>query len=102
MKRNLFKVLWYIVRPKYYFQFLSKIYRKIFFSKKNEVLALSWCAKRAITTNEALHKIADIVDYSPLKNKFPEVFEFALKKSDSCPVKMGGEANLDLLYYQNL
>ena len=99
MKRNLYKVLWYVARPKYYLQFLSKIYRKIFFSKKDEVLALSWCAKRAITTNEALHKITNIIDYSPVKNKFPEVFEFALKKSDSCPVKMGGEANLDLLYY---
>ena len=92
---------WYLVRPRMYRELGRRVWHKTFGSQRTSPSAKgasSWCAARAIDTNEAVRRIAG-VDSRPLPEVFPEVFAAATQAGERCPVKMGAPADLELLYY---
>ena len=101
MRNKLKIILWYLKRPKYYGQFFLKIFRRlnIIIFKNNEDIAIKWCQKNAVTTEEAILQITGKTIRKPIKELFLDIFLDAKKRADSCPVKMGGAGNIDLLYY---
>ena len=92
---------WYLVRPRMYRELGRRVWHKAFGSQRTAPTAeeaSSWCAARAIDSNEAVRRIAG-VESRPLNNVFPEVFAAAMQAEERCPVKMGAPADLELLYY---
>ncbi len=103
MKNKLKKILWYAKRPNYYGQFFLKIFRRVntIIFKSNENIAIKWCQKNAVSTEEAIFQITGQTIKQPIKELFPDIFLKAQKRAEACPVKMGGASNIDLLYYLN-
>ena len=101
MKNKFKKILWYVKRPKYYGQFFLKIFRRLntIIFKSNENIAIKWCQKNAVSTEEAIFQITGQTIKQPIKKLFPDIFLKAQKRAEACPVKMGGTSNIDLLYY---
>ena len=95
------KIYWYIIRPKYYLQLIYKIVKKIKLKFRGKLVKnnLDWCINNAISTNDALLKITGKKHNKSVSEIYPSVFIEASKKIEKCPVKMGGSANIDLLYY---
>lgn len=95
------KVLWYFLRPKYYKQFFLKIFRRFKENlyHNNHMVALKWCEKNAVSTQEALLQITKKKNHIPLNDIYVDVFNYANKQERTCPSKMGGSANLELIYY---
>lgn len=99
------KFLWFSQRPSLYPEFVRRLYKATVLqplglstiTKKHE--AREWCEQQAVDTEEAIYQITGSASFIPVQQKFRTVFEEAQKKADSCPVEMGGDANVDLLYW---
>lgn len=91
--------LGYLVRPQLYPELLRKIYKNTldrgsaFKGKKESEV---WCAKNAISQEEALQQITN-ASFS-VYTEFPKELEEAKKAELNCPVKMGGAGALNLIY----
>lgn len=93
-------VSWYLLRPKYYSEFYSLV-RSRLFSNKNENTrqqSLDWCRQLAVDTNEATRLLTGKSVSLTVDREFEAEFEEAHKAEFTCPVKMGGAGNLDLVY----
>lgn len=62
-------------------------------------IARIWCQACAMTTAGAIAEITGMATFEPVKDKYPGVFVAASEVAQQCPVKMGGAANLDLLFW---
>ena len=95
------KILWYLIRPKYYTQFIFLIVKKINLKFRGKRIEnnLQWCISNAITTNDAILKITGTKIDQKVSDIYSDIFHESNKKIKKCPVKMGGSANIDLLYY---
>lgn len=61
--------------------------------------AENWCAARSISTAAAVARITGSPMPEPVDTKFEDVFAAARPTAETCPVGMGGAADLDLLYW---
>ncbi len=87
------KIIWFLIRPKYYHQFFSLFLKKLnlYFNKSQENITLMWCQENSLSTSEALYEITKNSKFVNLKDKFSELYKIADEKVAKCPVKMGGE-----------
>lgn len=69
------------------------------FSPSTDNYALKWCAEQAISTQEAITRITGMQSVAPIRENFEAVFSVCDKVAKSLSVRMGGAANMDLLYY---
>tara|TARA_B100000963_G_C22635593_1_gene677428 strand:+ start:3667 stop:4452 length:786 start_codon:yes stop_codon:yes gene_type:complete len=92
------KILWFLVRPKYYLHFTKLILKKIKlnFQKNSEIL--NWCLKNSIENEKAIELICGSNDFKKVNDEHKDIFSEAVIKVKNCPVKMGGSGNIDLLF----
>lgn len=93
---------WYLKRPQLYPQFIRKIWKKMSGSQyqhNSDDRAKILCNEHAIETSDAIHIILNNISYSPFKEKFKTEITRGKEIVNKCQVQMGGESNLDLLYY---
>jgi predicted O-methyltransferase YrrM len=94
-------ILWFLKRPRFYpelFRTLKGFAFKRITSTDAAREAVHWCEGRAITTTDAIAKLFKTKMAEAICEKFKDVFAEAQKAVQTCPVRMGGAANLDLLY----
>ena len=94
-------LMWFLKRPKYYlelFRTLKGFALKRFVRAHQIREAKDWCHARSVTTSEATEQLSGKKMGKGVREMFKEVFCEAQKAVEKCPVKMGGAANLDLLY----
>jgi hypothetical protein len=58
-----------------------------------------WCKAQAISTQEAIKEVTGQSYYLPIREKFNQIFSVSDQIARNCNIRMGGAANLDLLYY---
>lgn len=95
--------LWFLQRPRYYPQLL-RLTKSSFVSRDpsadiSRAAATQWCKERALNTVEAIAKITGAVNALPIRDRCSDIFAVCEEKAKSCPVRMGGKANIDLLFY---
>lgn len=95
----------YLIRPNTY-PFLCRLIKMKILGgslslEKSHEKATAWCKKRAVNTAEGLFEITGIrMDPTlVIRNQFHDIFYQADKRVKNCPQVMGGEGNLDLLFY---
>ena len=95
-------VLWFLRRPRYYPQLLRNLKTRIAAQssrEKTREAAEAWCQSLAIDTHEAISRITGLSDFLPIRDKFKNIFSVCDQIAQSCSARMGGAANIDLLYY---
>ena len=94
--------LWYLRKPRLYGQLWQELLTKghgIFFSSaRARKIGEQWCSQKAVSAEELFKKLGISIDSPGVKAEFPEVFSKAEKSAAHCPIKMGGAADLDILY----
>jgi predicted O-methyltransferase YrrM len=100
------KLLWYLRKPVLYPELVRLAANKarcVLLGRDPSVesrrQAEAWCAKRSLTTADALEKIAGRRPSESLESKFHEIFRQGQEATEACPVKMGGAGDLDLLFH---
>lgn len=102
MINKLKTVGWYLQQPKglqLVFNLLKQ--RTIYKAKEHtQTDAENWCAAHAIDTVTALKKLfpGQQILFKEVAYLFPEDFNYAHKKMDTTPYKMGGAGNMNFLY----
>ena len=95
------KTLWYLRRPSLYAHAMRKAYAALFHCKDQEdanARANAWCSQRAVGTQSAIAAITSSKEFESFDTQFAGILEQSEKIAATCPVKMGGRGNLDLLY----
>lgn len=92
---------WFLSRPELYPQLMYLFYQRAFPHAKENTRneATEWCLKRSITSSHAIQKFTGQTWVKPIREVFPEFFDAAKKMVEQLPLKMGGKADLELLYY---
>jgi predicted O-methyltransferase YrrM len=94
-------LIWFLKRPKYYIELLRTLKGfalKRFVRAHHIREAKDWCLARSVTNTEAIGQLFGKEMGKGVREMFKEVFDQAQETAEKCPVKMGGAANLDLLY----
>lgn len=93
--------LWFLRRPELYSQLIYLFYQRLFPHPKENTREESTelCNKRHVDSREGIKVLTGKDHIIPLKKLYPSFFQQAEKKVRSVDVKMGGGADLDLLYY---
>lgn len=94
-------LVWFLKRPGLYRQMLRSLRSRWNASRNDEAsrdLAAHWCRARAVDTPAAIRALAGGDLGEPFSQKFSDDLAVARVRASSCPVRMGGPANLDLLY----
>lgn len=94
-------VSWYLLRPKYYREFFSLLRNRLLGNKKENTRqeSIEWCQKLEVDTNEAIRLLTGKPISLTIDKEFEAEFEEAHRAESTCPVKMGGAGNLDLVYH---
>ena len=95
------KILWYLKRPRLYPQLVYRYRKKLFgksYPKELKQQAKLWCASHSVETREAILKLTGVPFTKGVKEIYPSDFMEAEERASHVPVRMGGPANLDLLY----
>ncbi len=108
---NTRKVLFLLRQPRLYPEFLRQVQRKVnlllFPTSANHTAqarakakekATNWCEHHAIDTKEAIFRITQLEHFESFYQKFPKELTKAKQMVNQCPVSMGGEGNLELIY----
>lgn len=98
MIEKFLNIIWFVLRPKYYFYFLSLIKRKFLIKHdtlENRKKAYNWAATNAVPYPEAISKLGIDGNISGLKKDIIMDAQYRSKKS---LVKMGGAGHIHLLY----
>lgn len=98
---ELTKIFWYLKRPRLYPQLLYRYKKKLFlksYPKELKQQAKVWCAERAMDTNDAILLLTKISFTVGIRDIYKDDFKEAKNRANTVPVRMGGPANLDLLY----
>jgi predicted O-methyltransferase YrrM len=94
-------LIWFIKRPKYYLELLRTLkgFALKRFVRAHQIREVKdWCLARSVTNSEAIEQLFGKQIGKSVGEMFKEVFCQAHETAEKCPVKMGGAANLDLLY----
>ena len=99
MLNKILIIIWFILRPKYYEHLYYIIKKKLFLKNhdtiQNQKKAFEWAASNSIPYEDALKKLEINGDISGLDF---ETIDEAHKKASKSSVKMGGPANIHLIY----
>jgi hypothetical protein len=92
--------IWFISRPKYLPQIFQIFKRNRYLKKENTSHeATKWAKANAIdkltTIKEIYGNDAQLIHF---KSEFPTIYDYALNQQKNCPVNMGGEGAVDILY----
>ena len=94
-------LVWFLKRPGLYRQMMRAVRSSWSVPRSDETsrdVAAQWCRARAVETQAAVRALAGD-DLTPtFSQQFASELEAAAARASSCPVRMGGPANLDLLY----
>src|SRR5688572_288566 len=98
---KLMTVIWFLRRPDLYPQMGYLFYQRVAPHKKENTREEStrWCSSVSISSTEAVRQLTGITSIRPLRELFPGFFQKAAEIIKGLPVKMGGGADLELLYY---
>jgi len=101
LKSKLETLGWFLYRPNLYHQLIYLFYQHIFPHAKDDTRndATEWCKKKCLSSTDAIKQLTGQNNVPQLKEVFPSFFDHANKMVKDLPVKMGGEADLELLYY---
>lgn len=91
----------YLIRPHLYPELGRKIIKNTFqrgSATKGKEDAEAWCAKLAISQEQAIQNITGHTNYPKLEENYSTILKEAKKIEASTPVKMGGAGALDLIY----
>jgi len=92
-------IFWFIKRPQYIPQIFQVLKRKEFKAKENTAKESEiWCKQNCISKKEAIAKIIPNATLIHPKDDFLEYYQYAKSQEKACPVTMGGEGAIDLLY----
>ncbi len=91
---------WYVRRP----QFLPHLWYQVALKfKSNEEVhrngATEWCEQVAKPVKNVLKELGLSNRFDKFEELFPDIYEEALNEQNDCPVEMGGQGFLDLLYH---
>jgi predicted O-methyltransferase YrrM len=95
-------ILWYLKRPRLYpelFRLAKSAARPQPAALDTQKEAERWCGERAIDTPEAIANLTEMSMPESVRTKFRDALVEARLAATRCPVKMGGAADLDLLYW---
>ena len=92
-------VLWYLKHPKLYRQFFRRIVAKFGHSLDTREESDHWCKEHAIDSLEAIATITGTTKSENVRERFKDVFAVADQAIQTCPMKMGGAGDLNLLYW---
>lgn len=94
------KGLFYLLRPALYRRALRIVRSRVtglpFTFEYSGPAMQRWCEMRALNLTDALARLHGD-DSGEIGDQFPAVFREAHKRVKTCPVKMGGAGNLDIL-----
>lgn len=94
-------LFWYLSKPRYYPELVKLIRLKLSNDKREHTIAeaTAWCREKAIPIEMAIEKLTKKNNAPSLETLYPEVYQQALHRQATCPVKMGGPGAIDLLYH---
>jgi hypothetical protein len=96
-------VMWFLKRPALYLQLLHMVNKALFLPSRDteasQEQAQSRCAQEAVDVPTAIEIITSRRMPARVRDLFESVFHAADVRAIECPVKMGGSADLDLLYW---
>jgi predicted O-methyltransferase YrrM len=93
-------IIWFIKRPALYPQ-LGYLFRQKFFPHKKENTrkeATTWCMEQSVTTQEAVSRLTRYKTVNGADEFLQTLLTDAKMRVESVPLKMGGGADLQLLY----
>lgn len=94
------KIAWYLKRPELYSQLVHRLWIKMNSDKEgNQDEVVDTYQQVKIDRKQAIEYLFNVSHVQNIKELFPEIFEKADKTAEGCPVKMGGAADLTLIYH---
>lgn len=100
MLKQINTVVWFLRKPRYIpqiFQILKRSKSEDSADSRKE--ATDWCKKVAVSKVEALKQLGIDQDFVALEERYPKILETARKTAKDCPVDMGGEGGINVLYH---
>ena len=100
IKNKIDSIIWFLKNP----QYIPQIFQ-ILKSKKNDHLedtrleSTNWCKKNCTGQEEALIRLFRKKIFNPLDKLYSKEIKKAQNKVADCPVNMGGEGAISLLYH---
>lgn len=92
-------ILWFVKNPQHFVVLKDMLVRKFLPNKdKTDSQSDKWCSDRAITNIEAVNFLFPNSRFLSLEEEEGTNFNYAIKQESECNIKMGGGADLDLLY----
>jgi predicted O-methyltransferase YrrM len=92
------KLLWFLRRPALYGELARKVRRRLSVRGRGAADESRWCADRALGTGTAVRLLTGGAAATPLAERYPDEIRRARNAAAGAPVRMGGAANLELLY----
>jgi len=93
-------LFWLLRRPRLYPEIFRRLRRRLVGKTQPDTReeATRWCEARAVVTDQALRHLTGGAPETPLPERFLQEFERAQSAVSTCPIRMGGPADLELLY----
>ncbi len=98
-------LFWFLQRPPLYKELVRKVVRRQFSTAKSNAERADeleagrlWCVEHLCEPSALIDAIGREIPQTPVKDLHPEHWKEAEAAVESCPVKMGGPANVDVLY----
>ncbi len=98
--------MWYLQRPQYHSELVRMLVismRKTIGLSKNTPgqrdLSFQICHRKALDAHSAIFKLTGKKMVRTVEEIFAKEFSEARERAQRCPVKMGGQANLNILYH---
>ena len=103
---NFKSFVWFVGRPSLYPEFFRRLGWSLTTPRtlrshreKQKMLSAEWCAAAACTREEFLRDVGFQGEWVPVADLYPDVWRRAEEIAASCPVRMGGAGEVDLLYH---
>jgi hypothetical protein len=96
------RIGWYLKQPKGSQLVLNLVRQRTYYKKRENTRteAEAWCRQLAVDTRTALKQLFhdNKLVYREVEELFPEELQYARRKVETTPYKMGGGGNMSLLY----
>jgi len=96
---SLKQITWYAVRPKQYITLFHKVLNKLTEKRHpSDEQVVAWCEAHALSTQECLEQLIGKPFTPSFSVEQAEEIQKAQARVDTCPARMGGGGDLELLY----